>query len=294
MADGTLGFHCTACGKCCNSPPAMSVPELLRHGERFIGSLAVARVRQLAAGSRIAAGDATEVLDEAQAAELAELQDALFHRAGPATYSLVAQAFDYPSLDRCPALATDGQCAVHGPDKPLMCRVVPLDPCLPDSLQHSVLRNRRASDAYLGADCISEREHSPYRPLVLQRRVADLDYASDLVRRRASLIEEKRSWGTAVFSVLAPELARSIQLDASGAGYLVLPLAPVLAVLAAQGDAQRAQCVQYIDRQLALIDSAIGAALARKNPADRPVTTQLRAFAQAYLRQRPLLARGLL
>jgi hypothetical protein len=70
----------------------------------------------------------------------------------------------------------------------------------------------------------------------------------------------------------------------------MLPLVPVLAVLAAEGDAMREQCVQYIDSQLALIDDAVDNALARKRPEDRAGTAQLRSFAQAYARQRTLLA----
>jgi hypothetical protein len=71
--------------------------------------------------------------------------------------------------------------------------------------------------------------------------------------------------------------------------YRVLPLAPVLAVLATEGPQMRAQCVEYIDFQLALIDAAVSSALDRKRPEDRACTAQLRSFAQAYARQRPLL-----
>jgi hypothetical protein len=71
--------------------------------------------------------------------------------------------------------------------------------------------------------------------------------------------------------------------------YLVLPLAPVLAVLAAEDDTMREQCVQYIDAQLALIGETVNSALARKRPEDRPGTAQLRSFSQAYTRQRTLL-----
>jgi hypothetical protein len=64
----------------------------------------------------------------------------------------------------------------------------------------------------------------------------------------------------------------------------------VLAVLAAEGDAMRAECVDYIDAQLALIGAAITGALRRKHAGDKAGTAQLRAFALAYGRQRALLA----
>jgi Fe-S-cluster containining protein len=128
MADH-IGFLCNACGKCCNTPPAMSVPELFRHRDRFIGSLAVGRVRRLAAGSRIGAGGTGQtgdrVLDEDGADALAALRDSVFHRSEDGWVTLITQAFDYASVGRCPALGSDNTCAVHGQDKPLMCRVKP-------------------------------------------------------------------------------------------------------------------------------------------------------------------------
>lgn len=289
MAD--VDFHCNACGQCCNSAPAMSLPELLRHRDRFIGTLAVGLLARLPAGARIADGAAGRALDAADAAELAALQDALFHRSARFAGQLLSietQAWDYPSLARCPALGEDGGCAVHGPDKPAMCRVVPLDPHLPDRLQGPGLMARRAAATWSGAACIQTGAAAPYRPLVRRERVQDEGYAADLARRRADLAEDKRRWGRAVFGLLDAELAGAGRLAPGGC--LVLPLAPVLAVLAAEGAAARADCIGYIDAQLPLIESAIAGALARKRPQDRAGTAQLRGFAQAYARQRRLLA----
>ena len=36
-----VGFRCSACGRCCNSPPAMTLDELFHHERRFIGCLTV-------------------------------------------------------------------------------------------------------------------------------------------------------------------------------------------------------------------------------------------------------------
>ncbi|SAL87296.1 flagellin N-methylase [Caballeronia arvi] len=46
---------------------------------------------------------------------------------------------DYPSAGRCPALADDGLCSLHSTGKPDQCAAVPLDPLVPDHLQHAVL-----------------------------------------------------------------------------------------------------------------------------------------------------------
>jgi Fe-S-cluster containining protein len=122
-------FRCTACGRCCNSGPELSVPELFRHQHRFIGRLAVRRVRRVGAGE--SAGGPSEVL-------------------------LVTHAWHDERLARCPALAEDGRCALHAENKPLVCAVAPLDALEPDALQHRVLAQRAREAAYFGADCLAE------------------------------------------------------------------------------------------------------------------------------------------
>lgn len=287
-----IGFHCNACGKCCNSPPAMSIPELFRHRRRFIGSLAVGQARRLAAGSRIGDGAGSRVLDADDAQALAALQDALLHpsAASGRVLTLVTQAVDYPSLARCPALAQDGGCTLHGEDKPRMCSVVPLDPLLPDRLQDSVLRNRRAAAAWTGTSCIQPGAQAPYRPLVRQQRVVDPGFGRDLQERRSDMAGDKTRWGRAVATMLEKELRQGGAPALRDEAALLLPLVPVLAVLAAEGEAMRAECIDYIDCQQSLIEAAIGRALARRQSADRATTAQLRGFAQAYARQRVLLA----
>ncbi|MDH6152183.1 MULTISPECIES: hypothetical protein [Paraburkholderia] len=133
----------------------MTLAELFRHRNRFIGCLAIGRVARRRSGERLRVGRHEAVLDEADCAEFEALADTLLYRAGD-TFSIVAQGFDYPSLARCPALADDGRCAIHLQGKPLTCEVVPLDPLVPDSLQHLVLAERGDSAVYVGSACIQE------------------------------------------------------------------------------------------------------------------------------------------
>lgn len=43
-----IGFSCSACGRCCNSPPLLSLAELLRFEDVFVGSLTLSRGAPLA------------------------------------------------------------------------------------------------------------------------------------------------------------------------------------------------------------------------------------------------------
>src|SRR6202012_4468577 len=93
--------HCSACGKCCNSPPELSLAELFQHQELFLGCLAIRRVR----------------LPNASVAQRA-LADRLLH---PLTTSLnridwiqlVTLGFDDGTRAACPALDVENRCSLH-------------------------------------------------------------------------------------------------------------------------------------------------------------------------------------
>ncbi len=281
---GNYALACTACGKCCNSPPSMSLAELLRHGERFVGCLAIGRrpVRR--------AGEPT--LDAADAVAIHELSQTLFHRSaafGADWIVLTLRGYDYPSLGRCPALADDGRCTLHEAGKPAMCAAVPLDPLLPDRLQTLVLEGRRESAQWLGADCIRTTVTANAAPLVLEGKVAD---AEALARFRGALAFERDIWRDAVFASLheaAADLRGALARLGAG-GHLTVSLVPALMAAARVSARCRELCVAYIDSQIALIERTVEAALARRRLDDRPVTHELRGFAQAYAGALELLA----
>jgi hypothetical protein len=269
----------------------MTLAELFRHPDRFIGCIAIGRVVSRRPGERLRVGRHETVLDEADCAAFDALADTLLYRAGD-TFSIVAQGFDYPSLARCPALAHDGRCTIHLHGKPLTCEVVPLDPLVPDSLQHLVLAERGASTVYIGSACIQEGQRDGAALLVDQGRVADPDARIALARRRLALEEERAIWTQAVFDALRADLFDSPVARARipAGGFLTISLVPALLMVAAASARCRELCIGYIDSQLALIERSIGQALARRRLDDRPVTQQLRGFAHAYQHARARLA----
>jgi Fe-S-cluster containining protein len=286
-----FSFACTACGKCCNSPPAMTLPELFRHRERFIGCIAIGRVPRRKLGERLRAGRHEIVLGEADIAAFDSIADRLLHRAGD-TFSITTQGYDYPSLARCPALADDGRCAIHLQRKPVTCEVVPLDPLVPDTLQHLVLAGRKQSAAYLGADCIQEGVRVDAALMVAAGRIADANAQDALARRRSDLEKDNEMWGRAVFEALRKDLFESPAALARipAGGFLTLSIVPALRVVAGTSADNRRLCRDYIDSQLELIERSIEQALLRRRLDDRPVTQQLRGFAEAYRHAKALLA----
>jgi hypothetical protein len=103
-------FRCSACGKCCNSPPEMSVPELFHHQHRFVGCLAVRRLPRVSPGDRLAGEGAATAAD---ARAYALLADALWHRlssgAGDVLIATRTNRALRAALARAPARAAPGQ-----------------------------------------------------------------------------------------------------------------------------------------------------------------------------------------
>ncbi|AOR71760.1 flagellin N-methylase [Burkholderia stabilis] len=300
MVDTYL-LACNACGRCCNSAPALSLRELFRHRRRFVGALTIRRVPKHRVGERWRAGGREHALDADDVAAADALAARLFHRIGGPGNSggewvaLTLQGYDYPSLGRCAALADDGRCSVHA-DKPSICGAVPLDPLLPDRLQTRVLAARRDDATWLGANCIVEagdEMRSPASvfpiPLVTAGHVAD---RIALDTHRDALVFERAVWRDAVFASLAESgqgLRDAVSRLAPG-GYLTVSIVPVLLAVAQVSAHCRALCIGFIDDQLALIGASVDAALARRHADDRPATRELRGFAQALERARHALA----
>lgn len=278
MVEGAaLSFHCSACGKCCNSPPLMTMPELFGHADRFIGALALRRIRPPVVGARHdVAGQAVTV-----GADDVEQFHTIARRQGHALpggeYLIVmTQALDYPSRGRCPALGDDGRCGIHDA-RPATCAMVPLDAWVPDGLQQAALSAKRPGGAqYIGADCIAVGTPVGFRPLVRAREVVDDDYRAALTRRRDAEADDKQRWGDAVFRLLRQELAAIPPI-----GQRTISIAPALAVLAGEGAEAREHVLAYIGKQRAAIATSVASALARRHAEDRPTTTLLRGFDNA-------------
>lgn len=273
----------------------MTLPELFRHRDRFVGCLAIGRVPRRRAGERLRVGTHEHahevVLDDADAAGFESIAEAALHRSGE-LFSIVAQGYDYPSLARCPALEDDGRCAIHFDGKPVTCEVVPLDPLVPDSLQHLVLAGRNQSAHFLGTDCIQPGVRDGVTLLVDEGRVKDAGARDALTRRRVALEREKAVWGRAVFESLRRELFESPVALARipAGGFMTISIVPALLAVAGASGRCRQACVDYIDSQLALIERRIADAVTRRRLEDRPVTQELRGFASAFQRARTLLA----
>ncbi|MBC8640656.1 hypothetical protein IAG25_27900 [Caballeronia sp. EK] len=252
----SYSFDCTACGKCCNSPPATSLRELFKHRDVFVGCIALGRIPR----------DAHTPLhafpvDEANAITITTL------------------ALDYPSLGRCPALARDGLCSLHAKGKPDQCIAVPLDPLVPDHLQHAVLAQRSHGAGWIGAQCIQPGEHTGAL-LLKAGEIVDEQAKAAVQRRRQALAVERELWVASLFDVVRRDFADPLRALAMlpSDGYRTIASVPALISIGTLSTALARSCIAYIDAQTALIHRNVAQAVQRRRLDDRLMTQTLRGF----------------
>jgi Fe-S-cluster containining protein len=218
----------------------MSLPELFHHQRRFIGCLALRRVRTGAPPARDTIELAARILHP-----FADSGDHLL---------LAAQAYDDGVSGRCPALSPDGGCSIHADRKPALCSAVPLEPLLSDSQQGLVLSKRARDAAFLGANCLKPGAPAGSLPL-LEASVPTAQSRAALEQRRAELAQDKGFWGDAVYRTLPAELFSCERVPTNG--LLTLSIVPAVGVIARFSEACRLRCCEYLLAQATLIESTL-------------------------------------
>jgi hypothetical protein len=265
----------------------MSVAELFYHENLFVGCLGLSRRSPHKTGDVLSTGALAHTLSTQDAQSLADTMQSQLFSLGDNYFSLMTQAMDYDSLNKCPALGDNHYCAVHDKRKPAVCSLVPFDSLYPDSLQTSVLLSRQFEEG-----CIVAGQKQDYPVIIKNRQILDETYQTALQKRRDDLVLEKQFWANAVFAELKTELLHNraeinkIPLDNS---IVLLSIIPVLIQLAQVSDKCRLRCLHYIDSQLSLIDNKIAQAIQRKTIADKKTTQEFRSFKEKYLKLRPAL-----
>ncbi|WP_347987775.1 hypothetical protein [Methylomonas sp. AM2-LC] len=272
----------------------MTVPELFHHENLFVGSLAVRRIRRHKVGETLGAANLQHSISIEEGAQLARLAErqlyqlSLDHNQPDYDLSIMTQAMDYESINKCPALTSDYHCSIQNDRKPIVCSMVPFDSLYPDSLQNIVLMNRGYRE-----NCISNQQRDDLNIVINNRKLVDWQYQAALKQRRDDLAMEKQLWGAGVFAQLQneffyhPAITNKIPIDN---GILCLSIIPVLTIVAGISENCRLRCLQYIDSQLKLIDSKINQAISRKSAQDKPITLEFRGFKEKYLKFRSILS----
>lgn len=285
----TNHFSCTACGRCCQTPPEMTLREALGLGDVFVPAL-LFKVSHIPQDDNEAGFQRLSVERDfsdlsprqyAAAARKSVTLEAGIPIAGPHGYqtflTVTAHAWTYPT-PMCPALS-ENRCTIHA-RRPFTCKTVPIRYDVPDILvgrafRALMKRTKEGADPYL---C----DTSDTAPVLLEDdRVVDPAYLEDRARGAEATLSEKpfvkallESPFLPPMSVLVEELARVNMMSA--------PFSPVVRLAGQAGFVSKEELRRFCEQQVLLLDREINEALRRGKKDDRPTTTRFRTARDDY------------
>ncbi len=220
-------FHCTACGKCCYGWLPLTLDDALAHAGRFPLAMILSTVRQGAKAYEITARLGTTVT--------IGRRKRVAVRAAPTAY--------IPPSFSCPALASDGRCAIHR-DKPVRCRTMPFSAYQEERDQDKLLVPRK------GWEC----DTSPEAPAVYRDKgVID---RQDFDRERRVLTEQASILGAYTNGLMAnaPNVAAAVTRAAGkkGGGHVILKFTTILSRI------EQADVAGFCEKQLPVLKNFAG------------------------------------
>lgn len=284
----TIHFACTRCGRCCRASIPLGLAEALEYDGRFLLSLVVS-VETWDLGDFSKNRPNVPITQDELFTALAFRKDKLARDASrelvfrsgrvPGTGGRIATFLSVSACGLgdwsagaacCPSLDKDGSCSLYE-QRPLGCRVFPLDPLYPEMLQHVPLG---AVASRLPCD------FSGQAPVVWSDgSLRDAGSRGLLAARQEALAADSLflPYYAAAAQHFAPmpglgEIIKGLK----GNGKMDLPFVPVLVYLAASGQISVARAQECLERQKALFARAVGQALAAKEKSQRARTGVLR------------------
>lgn len=283
-----LHFACTSCGKCCTTPPEMTVTEAIALGDVFVPSLVYKVARAPKEGNEVGLRD---VFVEPEFAEMDRnaYVDAVLdtvkrtgvlvgNQPGWDIYiTITARPWIYPRVGGCPALENK-LCKIHD-RRPYTCRTVPLSYEVPDAMLVPAFRAVVEKGKSLrGYEC----DTSNAAPTFLKDgKLLDAGYAKDRAAGLAAAEKERPLAERILSSRMLPPLTEI--LKASG-GQSTLSVSFFGAAVEAKNEGliDDAGLKRFCEQQIAILERDTQAAILRREKNEREWTTRFRSLLDAY------------
>lgn len=277
-------FNCNKCGQCCNSGPALSFKEIFKYQHDFIIGLRFS-AQQKPSDNMVLTNDKSLTKLEAQEWEdhLKGITPTL--TADGKQYHLQIYPFvaGYSIVDgnSCEQLAHDNSCKIHE-HRPLMCRAVPFDIIMPESLQEFCL------ESFKNYGCVSDSNESinSLELIYKEKTISTNEYSFSF---KAKLEAWKGDLNTTALiatlmhkkSPYMPDIDTILDVAENG-GWFETDVSPVLMTSLSQGLQKENDTVDFINAQTALIEQEVYKALQRKDKRERERTNTLRGYLRTY------------
>lgn len=203
-------FHCTACGKCCKGSLPLTLSDAWAHAGRFPLAMVWTPLRK-----------------PSRSFDLVSRIGATVNLGGRKEIAvLIAPTAYMPNAFSCPALQSDGLCAIHD-DKPLRCRSMPFYPYREESDQADLLVPRMGWECdtsaaaplvYLDKEILTRDDFDRERAQLLQQGPAMRTYAAYMQKYLPTLVEvlataANKGAGATVVTSLSSFLTATRQSD---------------------------------------------------------------------------------
>lgn len=282
-------FDCFKCGKCCNAGPALSVDEAFKYQEMFIIGLRYQVQHYEQYGKLIAGWMDGQIFSSKDMALFVDRLREIFpaiHGGSNGSFLNVYPFVSGYSLapgNMCEALGESMECKLHN-DKPTMCKSVPFDPIMPESLQFYTLRR------FKEYGCISEGNSESVSQRIVYRNgeIVDPEFRSAFQSRFSDISNEKGGVAFVALSMkegspMAPNLSMVMNSAAAG-GWVETEMSPLLFYMALNDFHMIGPINSFIENQINLIGGEIEKAIVRQNKQERDRTRVLRNYVNAYRR----------
>ena len=292
-------FACTGCGKCCDTPPTVSIQEGLALYRELILTIKMAGPiidpRLPATHTAVVGYRIHRAHLQAHGAETFDLRIDAAH-SFEATLQIYATGIRAGQDDPCPLMTDDGLCSIYE-TRPQRCRAVPFDYFLPEPacvangaerLRAAVARDWKCDITDQAPIVAQDHAFTPGQARdAFTNGLALMDGQAPALAVVSGIFQQKLREDPALVARVATGLARGEAIDFSF--LIVLDALHELRRRAEAGQGPDAEMfhalpslADFLAAQLPLIDAAIARNIARRRPQDRANTERLRSLKGDY------------
>ena len=169
-------FNCTACGKCCNSPPTFLFSDFMEYTKEFIIAIRLNSTKR----------SNKDIKSDNNSYQIKKHNDKMY----PIINNNMISAFPYgvKTGKSCPKLLENGQCGIYE-TRPNRCRSVPFHATVPES--HIINDLDNGLQQLINYGCISYQEKPSFLTIYEQGKISNKEIKKSIETEIKGFIESK-------------------------------------------------------------------------------------------------------
>lgn len=254
----SLYFNCTACGKCCTSPPSFTSKEFLKYYDKFPFSIFFLNT--------IISSEQKKQIEDYFIVKPVPSKSNLFF------YSLIDFRPLFTENLSCPYLKNN-LCSLQD-DKPTKCKTVPFISLYDESTQYKAFQEWHVkNNSFYGFGCLSDEPKEGLIKIYDKKEILDNNYKSNFHLLEKQYKEQKED----LINFLNGDFPYNYQFNYPSAVYFINP-SFYLQFLLTSNKITKEELINFIDLQKTLLNNLIEKNIQMKNKKDKQTTHYARQF----------------